>query len=104
MRAIETVHAENRDQIDSPVYRVNFWQQGQGWLLDAHVLFDAQDVGQALDWANQNSRGRQFELFVEMDCQPESKFSAPREAGLVRLFGTNPNEGEAVTIGYFVRD
>ena len=35
MRLIETVHAEPRDSVDQPSYRVNFWQwSGEAFLND----------------------------------------------------------------------
>lgn len=96
MRAIETVHAEPRDSDDSPCYRVNFWEQprpGYGWNLDAFVLVEVQDVSEALRWVEEHANGRPFELFAEMDSEPEKPLGAPRKASLVRLLGNNPNAG-----------
>jgi hypothetical protein len=47
MQASETVHAENHQFIDAPIYRVNFWEQAsppRGWMLDAFVLCDVEDL------------------------------------------------------------
>ena len=105
MRSIETVHAEPRYSVDSPTYRVNFWQRpspGFGWNLDAYALTEVQDITEVLRWVEENSHGRRFELFAEMDFQPEESFESPRTAGLVRLLGSNPNAGEPIEIGLFV--
>lgn len=96
MRAIETVHAGPHDSVDSPCYRVNFWERprpGYGWNLDAFVLVEVQDVSEALCWAEEHANGRPFELFAEMDSEPEKPFGDSRETALVRLCGNNPNAG-----------
>jgi hypothetical protein len=103
MRQIETVHAEPRDCVESPCYRVNFWQRsGQAWALDAYALTDVKDIAEALRWVDEHALGRRFELFAEMDQEPERSFQNPRKTGLIRLVGTNPNLGETVEIGRFV--
>ncbi|MGV2952212.1 hypothetical protein ACNPM8_08570 [Glutamicibacter sp. AGC46] len=94
MRAIETVHAEPLDLDDSPSYRVNFWEQphpASGWNLDAFALVEVQDVSEALRWAEKQANGRIFELFAEVDSEPENPFDTPRKTALIRLFGSNPN-------------
>lgn len=104
MRASETVHAEPRDSIDSPNYRVNFWTPGQGWALDAHVLTEVTDVAEVLTWVHENAAGRRFEVFAELNPEPVGAFQAPRTAGLLRLVGSNPNAGDTVLIGTFVKE
>lgn len=107
MRVLETVHAEPRDQMDDPGYRVNFWQptpQG-AWALDAFALLGAVDVQEVLDWIEAHASGRRFELFAEVDREAAGAFQQPRKAALVRLLGTNPNaeEGVSVPMGGFVK-
>lgn len=107
MRAIETVHAEPRNSVDSPNYRVNFWQRpspGFAWSLDAYALTEVEDVAEVLRWVDEHARGRRFELFAELDDEPEGPFERPRKAGLVRLLGSNPNAGETIEIGHFVSE
>jgi hypothetical protein len=106
MRAIETVHAEPRDSIDSPTYRVNFWQRSspeRAWNLDAYALTGVEDITEVLQWVDEHGAGRRFEVFVEMDEEPARSFQSPRKAGLVRLLGSNPNAGETVEIVRFVK-
>jgi len=105
MRSIETVHADPRASIDSPTYRVNFWEcpaPGFAWNLDAYALTEVEDVAEVLRWVNERARGRQFELFVEMDEEPVGSFESPRVTGLVRLLGSDPNAGEPVETVRFV--
>ena len=105
MRAFETVHAEPRDSVESPDYRVNFWQKsGQAWALDAFVLTDVEDLTEVLRWLDENARGRRFEVFAEMDTEPARPFQTPRTSGLVRLLGRNANEGVSAVIGLFTAD
>lgn len=104
MHASETVHAEPRDSVEAPAYRVNFWQLSPSrgsWSLDAYVLTDAKDVTEVLTWAEMTADGRRFEVFAEVDDEPVSAYEKPRTASLVRLFGSNPNAGESVEIGRF---
>lgn len=101
MRSIETVHAEPRDSVDSPSYRVNFWDRpspGFAWNLDAYVLTEVEDIAEVLGWVDEHARGRRFELFVESDDEPVRSFESPRTTGLVRLIGSNPNAGEPIEI------
>ena len=101
MRSIETVHAEPRDSVDSPSYRVNFWQRpspGFAWNLDAYVLTEAEDIAEVLGWVDEHARGRRFELFAELDDEPDRSFESPRTTALVRLLGSNPNTGEPIEI------
>lgn len=105
MRQIETVHAEPRESVESPAYRVNFWQKsGEAWSLDAYALTEVEDVSEVLRWVNERARGRRFEVFAEMDVEPEGSFAIPRRAGLVRLLGSSPNVGVTVEIGRFVKE
>lgn len=106
MRPIETVHAEPRDAVDSPAYRVNFWQRTSpehAWNLDAYALTEVEDIAEVLRWVDEHALGRRFEVFAEMDEEPVRSFQSPRTTGLVRLLGSNPNAGETVEIGSFVR-
>lgn len=109
MRAIETVHAEPQKFTKFPVYRVHFWQQpppGGGWPLDAYVLVGAQSITEVISWVEEHACGRQFEVFAEIDEEPEGSFKTPRKTGLVRLLGKNPNEEEGATfeIGKFIKE
>lgn len=104
MRILETDYAEPRAWVYSPCYRVNFWQQshpGDAWGLDAYALIDVEDVSEVLRWVDKHAEGRHFELFVEMDYEPEGSFGTPRKTGLIRLLGSNPNPGVTVEIGRF---
>lgn len=103
MRAIETVHAEPRESVDSPCYRVNFWQTGFGdaWALDAYALTEVEDITEVLRWVDEHAKGRLFEVFVEIDDEPEGSFQTPRKTGLVQLLGSNPNVGEIWEMGGF---
>lgn len=104
MRSIGTVHAEPSDSVESPVYRVNFWQQpgpGYAWNLDAYVLTEARDITEVLLWVNEQADGRPFEVFIEMAEEPILTFEQPRTSGLIRVLGSNPNEGERFNIGEF---
>jgi len=104
MRASETVHAESRELIDSPNYRVNFWQQpspGAAWNLEAYVLTEAIDFTEVLQWVNDQAAGRRFEVFIEINQEHIHPFAAPRTTGLIRVLGTNPNLGEPTEIGSF---
>ena len=67
--------------------------------MDAYAITDAVDITEVLRWVDENSDGRRFELFAEMDEQPEESFASPRTSGLVRLLGSNPNAGEPIEIG-----
>ncbi|MBG6054755.1 hypothetical protein IWX81_001145 [Salinibacterium sp. CAN_S4] len=101
MRATETVHAAPRDSIDLPAYRVNFWQRlspEQAWNLNAYVLTEAENITELLRWVDEHAAGRRFEVFVEMNEEPERWFQSPRTTGLIRLLGRNPNAGETVEI------
>ncbi|GAA3699204.1 hypothetical protein GCM10023081_40100 [Arthrobacter ginkgonis] len=104
MRVIETVHAEPRDVTYSPCYRVNFWQQpppGHSWPLDAYALTEVEDVTEVLRWVTDHANGRLFEVFAEIDDEPEGSFQTSRKTGLVRLLGTNPNAGETTEFARF---
>lgn len=106
MRASETVHADSRDLIDSPNYRVNFWQQASpeyGWNLEAYVLTEAEDFTEVLQWVNDQAVGRRFEVFVEIDREHVRPFGTPRTTGLIRVLGTDPNLGEPTEIGSFTQ-
>lgn len=104
MGPIETVHAEPRESVDSPDYRVNFWQpSGEAWALDAYALTEVEDITEVLRSVDEHALGRRFEVFAEMDEEPERAFQSPRTTRLIRLLGSNPNAGESVEIGRFAK-
>jgi len=106
MRTLETVHAEPRDSLDSPSYRVNFWQRSSpehAWNLDAYALTEVEDITEVLRWVDEHADGRRFEVFMEMDEEPARSFQSPRRTGLIRLLGRDPNTGETVEIVRFVK-
>ena len=100
MKVIPTVHAEPRTTVNAPAYRVHFWERPApdwAWNLDAHVLTEAADIVEVLSWVDDNARGRRVEVFVEMDEMDEMDkepqgFHVPRECGLLRLLGSDPND------------
>lgn len=101
MRAHETVHAEPRRILGQPTYRVNFWERpgpDTGWQLDAFALSEVNGVAEAIAWAEQHSRGRRFELFVEIGDEAVHDFHTPRRSNLIRLAGADPNDGVSVEI------
>ncbi|MCM3657552.1 hypothetical protein M3147_09845 [Agromyces mediolanus] len=107
MHAFKTVHAEPRDSVESPVFRVNFWQRnspGAAWSLDAYVLTDIRDVNEVLRWVDLHADGRRFEVFAEMDPEPVGAFQEPRTTSLLRLIGEDPNAGDSVPIGQFIEN
>lgn len=105
----ETDYAEPRDMIETPRFRVNFWDRPLtegGWSLDAHVLSDVGDVGdvtEVLRWVEERAHGRRFEVFAEIDDESARDFGTPRKTALVRLLGSNPNAGELTEIARFVK-
>lgn len=104
MRATQTVHAEPEEFIDSPSFRVNFWQQASpqhGWALDAWVLTDVEDINEVHQWIDENAHGRRFELFVEMEPEPVLPFTTPRTSGLIRLLGRDPNTVAGIEVASF---
>lgn len=104
MHAIGTVHAEPRASVESPTYRVNFWEREspeQAWGLDAYVLTNVEDVDEVLRWVREHAGGRRFEVFAEIDQEPVGQFESPRTTTLVRLLGSDPNAGEPIEIGRF---
>lgn len=103
MRVSETVHAEPAFSIDAPNYRVNFWKRSAegAWALEALVLTEVRSVIEALEWVEEHSNGRRFELFAECREEAVGAFARPRTSGLVRLLGENPNVGPTVVIGRF---
>lgn len=103
VRAHETVHAEPRQVRDHPTYRVNFWERpwpDTVWQLDAFALTEANDVAEAMQWAEDHARGRRFELFVEADDEAVHDFQTPRQSNLIRLAGTDPNDGVTVEVRF----
>ncbi|MBC9953696.1 hypothetical protein ICM05_03385 [Leucobacter sp. cx-42] len=92
MQALSTVHAEPEFSNESPNYRVNIWhRQTSCYALDAYYLTGVRDAYEALAWAKQQAAGNLYEVFVEASDSSDTPFRVPRTAGLVRLFGENPN-------------
>lgn len=88
MHAREVDQSNERIRIESPLYRVNFWEQpapGYGWNLDAWLLDECVDVREAIAWARDHATGRRFEVLANVSEERETD-------QLVRLVGTNPNE------------
>jgi hypothetical protein len=104
VHAIGTVHAEPRASVESPTFRVNFWEREppeQAWGLDAYVLTEVGDVTEVLQWVHEHAGGRRFEVFAEIDRESVGRFESPRTTTLVRLLGSDPNAGEPIEIGRF---
>ena len=85
-------------------YRVNFWvkppRKNWSWSLDAYILFGVPDVREVLAWVDEHSKGRQAEVFIELDGEPPTPFETPRRANLVRIMGTNPNEVSGTSVSF----
>ncbi|MDJ0356894.1 hypothetical protein [Paenarthrobacter sp. PH39-S1] len=64
--------------------------------MDADALIDVEDIAEVLRWVDEHANGRLFEVFAEMEDEPEGSFGTPRKTGLVRLLGSNLNEGGTV--------
>jgi hypothetical protein len=81
-----------RWQVDDPLYRVDFWHQLQtppgarqetmGYKQDSYRLTEANGFGEVLAWAEANSDGRSYVIYVEL--------SRGGERGIVRLEGSDP--------------
>lgn len=98
-----TPHAANTSRINSPNYRINFWTpSGEVWALRAFVITGATDVTEVLQWVEENKDGQHVEVFAEMDTMPVQP-GVPRQSGLIRLLGSNPNAGVSSRIGTFVK-
>jgi hypothetical protein len=96
MIATGTVHAEPHQYIESPSFRVNFWSRqslGHAWALDAFVLTEVADVTEVVQWADEHADGRRVEVFAEFPNEPVGSFTEPRQSNLLRLLGSDPNEG-----------
>jgi hypothetical protein len=70
--------------------------------LEAFVLTGASDVTEVLSWVEHRRAGRRVELFVEIDGGPAMSPDVPRQSGLIRISGADPNDGIAVPLGAFV--
>lgn len=110
MQIISTSHSEASSCIEDPVYRVNFWSRESpetAWNLEAFTLSKTEGVNEVLEWAENDTQRRQFEIFVEAEDEPTefgrqaATSGFPRKASLIRLAGTNPNlstiEGPSVS-------
>ena len=105
MKVTQTVHAEPETISTRPAYRVNFWTaSGSAWALDAYVLSDVNDVHEVKNWIRGKAHDGPYELFAETEPFFETEFLTPRTSNLVRLAGTNPNEGDSVEIVVFAQD
>jgi len=94
----ETGHAEPSEYIESPIYRVNFWerpQPGFAFNLDAFVLSGAADVEEVLSWIAENARDRMYELLVEVDSEKIEPGLQIRSAALIHLSGADPNSSSS---------
>jgi hypothetical protein len=91
MKVLETVHASNTLEIDTPNYRVNFWRLDTygAWALEAFILSEASDVNEVLTWVGRHSDGRRVEVFVESGDEPLGSFEDSRSIDLIRLMGSN---------------
>lgn len=89
----ETVNAGNSLEEDAPTYRVNFWSDmGRGsWGLEAFTLHSASNVTEVLEWAEQTSQGRRYEVFVEVEGEEPTPYEVERTTPLIRLLGEDPN-------------
>ena len=99
---IFSTDADNADIIIEDVsYRVNFWNkptsENLAWTLDAYILFEASDDKEVLDWVDDRIKGRQVEVFVELQHDEPTSFGEPRECDLLRLLGSNPNAVHGIT-------
>ena len=94
---IKAQRIDPRDQsweIDRPSYRVYFWHR-QGttddsmWASDEWELTEADDIAGVMSWAESNSNGRQFVMYVSA--------LTLEGVGLVRLFGLDPSAQPATS-------
>jgi hypothetical protein len=70
-------------EVESPNYRVYFWQHRDGtWVSDEFEL-DVGDVTEAICWAEENSAGRDYVLYAVIPAEGG-------RVGLVRLNGSDP--------------
>ncbi|RJK95912.1 hypothetical protein D5H78_09940 [Vallicoccus soli] len=80
-------------EVDSPAFRVYFWQQPTpvsqasapelaGWSLEEWRLTGPRDVNEVIAWAELHRGDRSYTLHVEVDEQGG--------LGLVTLAGTDP--------------
>jgi hypothetical protein len=80
-----------------PVYRVDFWRQQDapvgadpelmGYKQDSYRISEATSVREVRAWAEQNSDGRQFVIWIELG--PEDDRTIARIEG---VDPTNPNQ------------
>lgn len=102
MKVTMTVHAEPEFTNMSPTYRVNLWvASGPSWALDAYVLAEASDFFEVAEWVRNKGHTGPYEIFTETDELAETDFHTPRSSNLIRLVGTNPNEGDSVRLAAF---
>ena len=72
--------------------------------MDEYALTEVDDVAEVLCWAGDHARGRQLELFAEIDEEPAGPFENPRTAGLIRLLGSNLNARDPIEAGCFASE
>src|SRR5260221_9323134 len=80
-----------RDQdwaVDTPKYRAYFWSRlnaNGAWKSDEWEV-DAQDVTEAICWAEEHSADRDYVLYAVVPAEGS-------RIGLIRLYGSDPTEG-----------
>lgn len=75
-------------EVKSPRFRAYFWSpRNGGWKSDEWEV-DASDVAEAMNWAQEQSAGRDFVLYASIPAQGG-------RVGLIRLSGSDPTEGES---------
>jgi hypothetical protein len=90
---MEAHRVDPRDQeweVTSPRYRVYYWtplSDEGAWASDEWEL-DCENVSQAVSWAEHDGEERRFVLYAVV---PEER----GRVGLVKLYGTDPTQGEA---------
>lgn len=62
-------------------------------MLTAFILEEPEDVVEVLDWARETAADRDFEVFLELDAIRQATARDARDAALIRIFGSDPNEG-----------
>ena len=95
MQVVETDHAEPKELVPAPNYRVNFWDRRSpetSWSLDAYVLFEVEGINEVLKWASENANGRPYEVFVEFEDEDAHELAIPRTTPIIRLLGEDPND------------
>jgi hypothetical protein len=89
-------HIEYDQLEEEPTYRVHFWHMKAGWApsLDSHILAGANDVREAVEWAELNSAGRPWELFALLEVY--RALGTDPENWWIQLCGTSPLKPDAL--------